>query len=78
MNVEEVDYKSTKAEDSFKLETVEENNEVNTFTYTKGDDYMMMDGEKVSVEIDTEVEAELTDSSSPKLLKASAWTPKYM
>ncbi|AGR03377.1 TPA: hypothetical protein MPW84_001290 [Listeria monocytogenes] len=78
MNGEEVDYKSTKTEDSFEIETVEENNEVHTFTYTKGDDYMMIDGEKVSVEIDTEVEAELTDSSAPKLLKASAWTPKYM
>ncbi|EAD8646816.1 hypothetical protein AOC40_13830 [Listeria monocytogenes] len=78
MDGEEVDYKSTKTEDSFKIETVEENNEVHTFTYTKGDDYMMIDGEKVSVEIDYEVEKELTDSSSPKLLKASAWTPKYM
>ncbi|EAC3748330.1 TPA: hypothetical protein NR883_002758 [Listeria innocua] len=78
MDGEEVDYKQTKTEDSFEIETVEENNEVHTFTYTKGDDYMMIDGEKVSVEIDTEVESELSDSSSPKLLKASAWTPKYM
>ncbi|EAE8347062.1 hypothetical protein BOQ23_09070 [Listeria monocytogenes] len=39
---------------------------------------MMIDGKKVSVEIDAELESELTDSSFPRLLKTSAWTPKYM
>ncbi len=74
---EAVDYKSVKTEDSFKIETVEENNEVHTFTYSKGDDFMIIDGEKVAVEIDTRVENNMV-GSTPKLLKASAWDAKYI
>ncbi|EGK9572770.1 hypothetical protein ISM54_003052 [Listeria monocytogenes] len=39
---------------------------------------MMIDEAKVLIEIDTEVESELTDYFSSRLLKVSGWTPIYM
>ncbi|MBC1418272.1 hypothetical protein [Listeria fleischmannii] len=53
------------------IETIKEDNEIHTFTYHKGDDFMTIDGEKVAVEIDTSVENNVVDTT-PKLLKASA------
>ncbi len=78
---EEVKIEYTEMKNAFLLETETEDGEQHIVTYNQEDDYMIMDGEKVPIEIESYVEEEIgyqKITSTKTLLKASAWTPKYI
>ncbi|EPT8859758.1 hypothetical protein HB837_05150 [Listeria innocua] len=78
---QEFDFEIVKDDDSFVLTSSTED-EKHKFEYEKGDNYAVMDGEKVELSIENFKEPEFlenTQEPTKQLLKASSpWTPKYM
>jgi len=69
VNINKVD------ENNVKVSTTTSTGETHELTYNKNDDYMIMDGRKVSVELTTEIDKSKMTSS--KINVASAYTPVY-
>jgi len=70
MNVERID------QDNVKVTTTTSKGETHEVTYNRNDNYMIMDGKKVDVQLTTEIDKSKIASSNIQL--QSAYTPVYM